>query len=173
MATWIYFALWVTAALAVVAFLSAAIAKHLRMREVRRQQALKLLDALDRYGAWVAQQRYQPVFFGEGSDAAEALDEACIIRLGWFPELGADMAELLGVHNRMLHFLTSQHHLRQRDPEGWLETEHDSRFLALWRQEACIVRGIHEKLSSLGSVSPVEEAIAGDSPYAQGLRAQS
>jgi hypothetical protein len=33
------------------------------------------------------------------------------------------------------------------------------------------VRGIHEKLSSLGSVSKVEQAIAGLSPYAHGLRA--
>jgi hypothetical protein len=171
MGIWLYFVVWVAAGLVVVAFLSAALAKHLRMREVRRQQAVKLLDALERYGAWIAQQRYTPVFFGESSEAAEALDEACLIRLGWFPELGADMAELLGVHNRMLHFLSSQHALRQRDPEGWLETEHDGRFLALWRQQSCVVRGIHEKLSSLGSVSKVEQAIAGLSPYAHGLRA--
>ncbi|MBC5767891.1 hypothetical protein [Ramlibacter albus] len=171
MQIWFYFGLWVAAALVVVAFLSAGIARHLRMREVRRQQALRLLDALERYGAWMAQLRYTPVFFGESNEAAEALDEACLIRHGWFPELGTDFAELLGVHNRFMHFLTTQHALRQRDPEGWLETEHDARFMALWRQQDCIVQNIHDKLATLGSVSKVEEAIAGPSPYAQGLRA--
>jgi len=171
MGIWLYFAVWVAAGLVLVAFLSAGLAKHLRMRQLRRQQAVLLLDALERYGAWVAQQRYTPVFFGESSEAAEALDEACMIRMGWFPELAIEMSELLGVHNRMLHFLTAQHALRQRDPEGWLETEHDGRFLSLWRQLNCVVNGIQAKLAALGSMSKVEEAIAGAAPHAHAQRA--
>ena len=171
MAPWIFFALWIVAALAAVAFLSAGLANHMRMRELRRRQAAVLLDALARYGAWVAQQRHAPVFLGEGGEAAEALDEACLVRLRWFPELGPDMAELLGVHNRLLRFLDTQHALRQRDLEGWLETEHDGRFMALWRQLSCIESDIHAKLATLGRISKVEEAIVGHSPQAQGLRA--
>jgi hypothetical protein len=167
MPTWIYLGLWLVTALVLIAFLSAGIAKHLKMRQLRREQALRLLEALERYGAWVASQRYTPVFFGESSEAAEALDEACLVRMGWFPELSSDIAELLGVHNRLLHFLNSQHALRQRDPEGWLETEHDGRFLALWRQQNCVVRSIQVKLSALGSMSVVEEVITGPVPRVQ------
>ena len=159
MATWLYFGMWILCALVLVAFLSATIAKHLHLREMRRRQGVLLLDALDRYAEWVAAQRYNPVYAGESPEAAEALDQAGMIRIGWFPELAADMAELLGVHARLLHFLSTQHALRQRDPDAWIETDHDGRFLALWRQQATILQTVQGRLATIGAVSPVEEAV--------------
>ncbi|MGE4240574.1 hypothetical protein [Ramlibacter sp.] len=151
---WIYLALWILVALTVAAFVSAWAAKQLRLRNVRRQQAVLMFDALERYGAWMAQQRHAPTYEGETPEAAEALDEACTLRVGWFPELATDMAELLGVHNRMLHFLAAQHALRQRDAERWLETDHDGRFLSLWRQHMVVMQTLQAKLSIMGSIAP-------------------
>jgi hypothetical protein len=154
---WLYFGLWLVAALVALAFVSAAIAKRLRLREVRRQQGVLLLDALDRYGEWVAAQRHAPVFDGESAEAAAALDQAGLIRSGWFPELATDMAELLGVHARLLHFLAAQHELRQRDPDAWIETDHDGRFLALWRQQLAVLQTMQARLADLGIVSPMPQ----------------
>ena len=161
MSTWLYFALWLLAALVALAFVSAGIARNLRLREVRREQGVLLLDALERYGEWVAAQRHAPVFEGESAEAAQALDEAGLIRSGWFPELGADMAELLGVHARLLHFLEAQHALRQRDPDAWIETDHDGRFLALWRQQAAVLQTLQVKLAALGVAAATERTRAG------------
>ena len=157
MSAWLYFGLWLLAALVALAFVSAAIAKHLRLREVRRAQGVLLLDALERYGEWVAAQRHAPVFEGESAEAAQALDDAGLIRTGWFPELATDMAELLGVHARLLHFLASQHELRQRDPDAWIETDHDGRFLGLWRQQLAVLQTMQAKLAALGLVSPMPQ----------------
>lgn len=168
MPTWLYFGLWLLAALVLVGFASAGLAKHLRLRELRRQQGILLLDALERYCEWVAAQRRAPVFTGESTEAAEALDDACTIRLGWFPELGAEMAELLGVHARLLHFLTAQHALRQRDPEAWLETDHDGRFMALWRHTHALVQTMHAKLSALGEMQLETEPAGDPASFSQG-----
>lgn len=161
MSTWLYFALWLLAALVALAFVSAGIARNLRLREVRREQGVLLLDALERYGEWVAAQRHAPVFEGESAEAAQALDDAGLIRSGWFPEFGADMAVLLGVHARLLHFLEAQHALRQRDPDAWIETDHDGRFLALWRQQAAVLQTLQVKLAALGVAAPPERTRAG------------
>jgi hypothetical protein len=153
----VYFSLWLVAALIAVALVSATIARSLRMREVRRQKALELLDALGRYSEWVAAQRRAAFFEGEGEDSSSALEEARQIKQGWFPELAGDMVEILTVHNRLVDFLWNQQLLRFKDPERWLESDHDTRFLGLWRQHRYAIEGVQIKLRSLAHVQETEQ----------------
>ena len=159
-----YFALCLLVALIAVGFLSAFIAQQRHAREMRREQALRMLAALARYGDWVAAQRRAPRFLGESPDAAAALDEACTIRMAWFPELAGDMAELLAVHNRLMNTLAAQDALRQRDPEAWLESDHDDRFMALWRHQLFAMQAMRRKFKLLGGIDG-DAATAAPSPY--------
>ena len=152
----VYFSLWLVAALIAVAIASATIARSLRLREVRRIKALELLDALDRYSDWVASQRRASYFQGEGDDAEKPLEEARHIKQGWFPELAGDMVEILIVHNRLVDFLWNQQLLRFKDPELWLDSDHDSRFLDLWRQHRYAMEGVQLKLRALTHVPHAE-----------------
>ncbi|MDB5947759.1 MAG: hypothetical protein JWQ33_2785 [Ramlibacter sp.] len=153
----VYFSLWLVAALIAIALLSATIARSLRMREVRRLKALELLDALSRYSDWVAAQRRAAFFQGESDDGSSPLEDARNIKQGWFPELAGDMVEILIVHNRLVDFLWNQQLLRFKDPEGWLESDHDTRFLELWRQHRYAIEGVQIKLRSLAHVQEPEQ----------------
>jgi hypothetical protein len=144
----LYFSLSLLVALIVIAFVSAAIAKHLRLREVRRRKALQLLEALARYSDWVASQRRAVFFCGEAHDDSP-LEEARTIDRGWFPELSGDMVEILIVHNRLVNFLWNQQLLRFKDPEAWLESDHDARFMELWRQHHHAVETVAAQLRPL------------------------
>ena len=146
MDTTTYLAAWLLAALGLIALLSAALARAKRRHDLYRTQAQNLAQALQRYSEWVCAQRLAAVFQGEGPEAAAALDEACTIRMTWFPELAGDMAQLMAVHNRLVNFLATQQALWLRDPENWLESEHDKRFMALWRQHQIALQGLHGKL---------------------------
>jgi len=161
-----YLATWIAAALLAIGVLSWVLAGHKRQQDLRQAQAERLVRALQRYSAWVCAQRLAAVFQGEGPEAAAALDEACTIRLGWFPELAGDMAELLAVHNRILHFLAMQQALWQRDPEHWLESGHDQRFLALWRQHRFALHALLAKLEQVTSVRIRNSAPRRDTTYA-------
>lgn len=152
MDTTTYLAAWLLAALLAIAVLSWLLARFRRRQDMRRQQAQQFLQALQRYSEWVCSQRLAAVFQGEGAEAAAALDEACTIRVAWFPELAGDMAELLAVHSRILHFLATQQALWLRDPEHWLESDHDTRFLALWRQHRYALQALLAKLEQATSV---------------------
>ena len=147
-----YLAACLLAALLAVAVLSWLLARHQRRQDLRRLQAARMVRALQRYSDWVCAQRLAAVFQGESPEAAAALDEACTIRLAWFPELAGDMAELMAVHNRILHFLGAQQALWLRDPEHWLESEHDKRFLALWRQHRFCLEALLARLGEAASV---------------------
>jgi len=147
-----YLAAWFVAALLAVGVLSWLLARYKRRHDLRRQQVQRLLHALQRYSEWVCAQRLATVFQGEGAEAAAALDEACTIRLAWFPDLAGDMAELLAVHNRIISFLATQQALWLRDPEHWLESEHDKRFMALWRQHRFALEALQAKLEQVTSV---------------------
>ena len=113
-------------------------------------------------------QRLAAVFSGEGREAAAALDSACTIRLAWFPELAGDMAELLGVHNRLINFLSTQQQLWLRDPEHWLESEHDKRFLALWRQHRFALQALLARLEQVARlrIAPAPTPPQRDTTYA-------
>lgn len=152
MDTTTYLAACFVAALLGIGALSWLLARHKRRHDLRRLQAQALLQALQRYSDWVCAQRLAAVFQGEGAEGAEALDAACTIRLAWFPELAGDMAELLGVHNRLINFLGTQQSLWLRDPEHWLESEHDKRFVALWRQHRFALEALLAKLEHVTSV---------------------
>ena len=155
----VYFSLWLVAALVAVALASATIARSLRLREVRRLKALELLDALARYSEWAAAQRRAPFFQGDGEDASLPLEQARQIKQGWFPELAGDMVEILIVHNRLVDFLWNQQLLRLKDPEGWLESDHDTRFLALWRQHRYALEGVELKLGLLAHMQDPEHEV--------------
>lgn len=152
MDTTTYLAACLVAALLAIGALSWLLARYKRRHDLRRIQAHHLLQALQRYSDWVCAQRLAAVFQGEGAEAAAALDQACTIRLAWFPELAGDMAELLGMHNRLLNFLSTQQQLWLRDPEHWLESEHDKRFMALWRQHRFALEALQAKLEQVTSV---------------------
>jgi hypothetical protein len=147
-----YLAAWLLFALLGVGVLSWLLARYKRRHDLRSLQAQQLLDALHRYSEWVCAQRLAAVFQGEAPEAAAALDQACTIRMAWFPELSGDMAEVLAVHNRILAFLGTQQALWLRDPEHWLESEHDKRFMALWRQHRNALQALLEKLEHAASV---------------------
>jgi hypothetical protein len=161
-----YLAAWLVAALLAVGVLSWLLARYKRRHDLRRMQAQKMLLALDRYSDWLCAQRLAAVFQGEGPEAAAALDEACTIRLAWFPELAGDMAEVMAIHNRMINFLSTQQALWLRDPEHWLESEHDKRFMALWRQHRFALQALVEKLQDLTSVRMPARTPRRDSSYA-------
>ncbi len=152
----VYFSLWLVAALIAVALASATIARSLRLREVRRLKALELLDALERYSEWVAGQRRATFFEGEGAEGETPLEEARHIKQGWFPELAGDMVEIMVVHNRLVDFLWNQQLLRLRDPERWMESDHDGRFLELWRQHRYALEDVQLKLRGLAHVPHAE-----------------
>jgi hypothetical protein len=160
MDTTTYLAACLLAGLAGVGVLSWLLARHTRRHDLRGLEAQRLLQALQRYSEWVCAQRLAAVFQGEAPEAAAALDEACTIRQAWFPELAGDMAELLGVHNRLLNFLGTQQSLWLRDPERWLASDHDQRFMALWRQHRSALQALLAKLERAASVRIASQASA-------------
>lgn len=161
-----YLAAWLVAALVAIAGLSWLLARQMRRHDAHRLQARRLLQALQEYSAWVCAQRLATVFQGEGPEAAAALDAACTIRLAHFPELAGDMAEVLAVHNRLLAFLDTQQQLWLRDPEHWLDSDHDKRFVALWRQHRFAVEALLAKLEQAASVRIQTAAPPRESTYA-------
>lgn len=150
--TTLYLGLCLLAALAAIAVLSALLARLRQGQDLRAAQAHLMTRALERYSGWVLAQRLAAGFQGEGPEAAAALDEACTIRLAWFPELAGDMAEVMAVHNRLVNFLSTQQALWLRDPERWLASDHDARFMALWRQHRYALQALLEKLQQAASV---------------------
>ena len=152
MDTTLYLAACLLAATFAVGVLSWLLARYKRRHDLRSLQAQELLQALQQYSQWVCAQRLAAVFQGEGPEAAAALDQACTIRMAWFPELSGDMAELLAVHNRLINFLSTQQQLWLRDPEHWLESEHDKRFMALWRQHRYALQALLSRLEQVTSV---------------------
>jgi hypothetical protein len=163
-----YLAACLLAAFLAVGVLSWLLARYKHRHDLRRLQADRMLRALQRYSDWIRAQRLAAVFQGEGPEAAAALDEACTIRLAWFPELAGDMAELLAVHNRILQFLGTQQALWLRDPEHWLESEHDKRFVALWRQHRFCLEALLARLCEVTRVriQPAATAPRRESTYA-------
>lgn len=147
-----YLLAWLALALVAIALLSWGLTRVQRRFALRRTQAQRLLHALQRYSDWVCAQRLTAIFQGESPEAAAALDHACSIRRGSFPELSGDMAELVAVHNRVLNFLATQQALWQRDPDRWLQSDHDARFMALWRQHRLALQALQRKLEQATSV---------------------
>jgi hypothetical protein len=142
-----YYMLWLTAGLVIIAIASALIARHLRQRVLRRVNAPVLLDALARYSDWVGAQRGAVLFQDDAQENGSPLREVLALRQQWFPELRAEGDEMLAMHARLIRFLQTQQQLRLQDPEAWLESDHDARFIELWRQHLQAVQGMTDKLT--------------------------
>lgn len=137
MSTLQYHALWLAAVIAGSALASAWIARRVSWQDVRQRQAEQALQALARYGEWVAAQRRAIAFAGDRPRGDSALVQLRQWQQAGFPELAPAMIGLLEAHARMLDFLWAQQQLRAADPEAWLESDHDGGFLALW-SELCV-----------------------------------
>jgi hypothetical protein len=166
MDTTLYLALWLAALLIAIGILSWLLARYKGRHDLRRIQAQRLLEVLQRYSEWVCGQRLAAVFHGEPPEAAEALDEACTIRMAWFPELAGDMAQVVAVHNRIVNFLGTQQSLWLRDPEHWLDSDHDKRFMALWRQHRFALQALLASLEQATSLKIEPAGPRGRSTYA-------
>lgn len=138
----LYHALWVATALALIAAASGFITRWLKLRELRRGCAEEALEALAGYSEWLAAQRRGFAFHGDRSPlpVVQRCQQAA------FPELAPAMAALLALHARLLDFLWRQQLLRARDPEAWLESDHDRQFMRLWNEHHDAVHALAERL---------------------------
>lgn len=141
----LYHASWIAVALALIAGASAWLSRRWRLRETRRQAAEAALDALARYSEWLAAQRHGQ-FTGDRTDASAPLPRVRALQQASFPELAPVLVQLLELHARLLDFLWRQQLLQVRDPEGWLESDHDGRFMVLWREHRTLVHALAETL---------------------------
>ena len=147
-----YYLLWLAVGLAVIAAVSAVIAWRLRRRVMRRLKSAELLDALSRHTEWVAAQHRALLLQGEGRPDEAPLEEVRAISAQWFPELGADTRRLLAVDSHLKAFLCAQQRLRSQDAEAWLDSDYDTRFVALWREHLAATQPIMEKLPELAAL---------------------
>jgi len=145
LSTLAYHAAWLALLLAGIALASALIARHLRRREIRTLKAEEMLQALACYAEWVADQRRAPAFRG-AARSEQLLNQACGLATNWFPELSPAMAELAALHDELVDFLARQEALRLQDPELWLESDHDGRFMGLWREHRLRMHLVAERL---------------------------
>ncbi|MBL0422939.1 hypothetical protein JI739_21565 [Ramlibacter sp. AW1] len=153
-----YYVLWLSVGLLLVAIASGLITRTLR----RREQALALAEALARHSVWVAAQRSRIELELRREEADAALRQARRVQGRWFPRLASELAEVLEIDRRIENFLVAQHRLRIDDPEAWLESDHDERFMALWREYLVTVERVTEKLKRVTGEErqPVEEGTA-------------
>lgn len=153
----LYHALWIAIALAGIAVASGVITHRLRRRDLRRDQAEQALEALARYCEWLAAQRRATAFQGEPPPDRSPLARLCALQQAAFPELCGATVALLLVHARMLDFLWRQQALRERDPDAWLESDHDAGFLVLWREHGAAVHALADHLRAQAG-TPVADA---------------
>jgi hypothetical protein len=144
-----YYLLWLAGGLVIIAIASALIAQRLRRGVMRRLKSAELFDALGRYSEWVAAQRRNLLFQGDVQEDASCLDEVRAIVQQWFPELAPASAQVFAVHARLVQFLSTQQALRLQDPEAWLESDHDVRFLEQWRMLDVAVERMAQELKFL------------------------
>lgn len=147
-----YYALCLLAGLVLAAAVSAAITWHLRRRELRREHALVLAQALTRYAAWVAAQRGNPGLGPQRELADHALLDASRAQGRWFPQLRDDLSGLLEADRQLERFVHQQQQLRISDAEAWLESNHEIRFARLLRQQDEAIERILQRLE--GAANP-------------------
>lgn len=152
-----YYLLWLAGGLVAIAIVSAGIARHLRLRLLRRAKAAQALDALARYCDWVAAQGRTAFFQGDARGEDSPLQEVRAIRQQWFPELSPETAEIFAVHARLIDFLWTQQMLRVSDPEAWLESDHERQFMDLWRLHLRAVQQAVEKLRMVAGVADLDQ----------------
>lgn len=153
-----YYGAWLLVGLLLVAAVSATLTWLMR----RREQALVLADALARHSVWVAAQRTRTELELRREEADAALQEARTVQARWFPRLAGELSAVLEIDRRLEQFLVSQHQLRMTDPEAWLVSDHDERFMVLWRDYLGAVESMTDKLRRVTgeAMQPVEEGSA-------------
>ena len=144
-----YYLLWLAVGLVIIAAVSGVVAWRLRRRVMRRVKSAELLDALSRHTEWVAAQHRALLLQGEGRPDDAPLEEVRAISAQWFPELWADTRRLLAIDSHLKAFLRAQQRLRSQDAETWLDSDYDTRFVALWREHLAATQPIMEKLPAL------------------------
>jgi hypothetical protein len=144
-----YYLAWLAAGLAIIAALSAALTRRLRWRVLRRAKALELVDALACYTGWIAAQRHAASFQGDAREGESPLQDIRLIQRDWFPELAEEAAQLLEVHARLIDFLWARQMLRLTDPDAWFESDHDTRFMQLWRLHREVAQAASDRLKLL------------------------
>jgi hypothetical protein len=150
-----YYLLWLAAGLVVSAALSCEISAHLRMRELRRFQAVQLRDALAQYSQWIFSQRHAAFFDADIQEAGTALvRELCILQRHCFPELEGHAREILTIHEGLIAFMRAQDALRRQDAEAWLESDHDARFMELWSQHQAATQSVITELVAFAAGAP-------------------
>lgn len=147
-----YYLVWLAAGLVIIAAASAAIARHLRLRALRRVRAMQLLDALATYTDWIAAHRGSAFYQGECEEGDSPLQDVRAIQRDWFPELAEEAAQLFEVHARLIDFLWTRHMLRLKDAEAWFESDDDVRFMQLWRLHRDTAQATAAKLQRLAGV---------------------
>ena len=153
MSTFAYYAAWLLVGLLLTALVSAFLTRTMR----RREQALLLAEALARHSVWVAAQRSRTELDLRREDADSALQQASAVQSRWFPRLAPELGDVMAIDQRIEGFLITQHRLRIEDPEAWLESDHDERFMALWRDYLAALDRLNEKLRAVtGEARPVE-----------------
>jgi hypothetical protein len=157
-----YYLLWLVAGLVIVAIMSAVVVRHLRLRVLRRVKSAELLDALARYAEWVAAQRAAV----SEADAPEdtALGEVRALAQEWFPELSTETEKIFALHSQFIVLLSDQRLLRQRDPEAWLESDHDVQFMELWRSQLSAVQTAALKLEEVVGATDTDQESGRASP---------
>jgi post-segregation antitoxin (ccd killing protein) len=154
-----YYLLWLAVGLALSAALSSAITAHLRMRELRRFQAVQLREALAQYSQWIFSQRHAAFFDAQIQEAGTSfLRELCVLQQHCFPELAKPAREILVVHEGLIAFMRAQDALRRQDAEAWLESDHDARFMELWRQHQAATGCVIAELDAFAVSAPRRQA---------------
>lgn len=148
MASLMYNATWLAGALVAIAAASFWLSRSRLLRDLRRQHAEEALEALASYSEWVATQRRLGAFGVDRAGPVAALARLRQVQEAVFPELAPGLVRLLELHARLLEFLWRQQALRMRDPEAWLESDHDGRFMALWREHREAVHALAGQLRS-------------------------
>lgn len=146
---------WLAAGLAIIAIASAAIARRLRLRLLRREKAMQLLDSLATYTEWIAMQG-RAAYFQGAADVDSPLQSMRNIQFEWFPELSEETTRVFEWHARLIDFLWAQQMLRLSDGEAWLESDHDERFLQLWRAHREAVEAMAETLTEISGAPEPE-----------------
>jgi hypothetical protein len=156
-----YYLLWLAAGLAVSAALSSALIAHLRMRELRRFQAVQLRSALAQYSQWIFSQRHAAFFDADIQEVGTAfVRELCLLQQHCFPELAGQAREMLAVHEGLIAFMHAQDALRRQDAEAWIESDHDARFMELWRQHRAVTQSVIAELDAFVASAPRQRASA-------------
>lgn len=144
-----YYLISLGAGLLVIAIGSALLVWRLRVREQRRFHAATLLDALARYTEWVAAQGRAVCFQAATQQNTPALQEIGALQERWFPELAPAARTLFELHLRLAALLRLHERLRGRDPEAWLESGHDTAFMALWREHCAVAQEMERHLAAV------------------------